>query len=110
MHKKLLTRAALLGLLTMLAGCATDGQGIGSSIQTPSTETAKQQPATAACIAIAPISPSRGKPGGATTEDIAAALDRDHPIERVRNLVGDTSGTLKQVDQNNAARSALCGK
>lgn len=58
---------------------------------------------------MSPISPNRGKPGGPSTEEIAAALDWDHPVERVRNLVGDTSGTLTQIDKNNAAYRALCG-
>lgn len=64
---------------------------------------------TAACLALEHIAPNRGKPGGPTTEDIAAALDRDNPIGRVRNLVGDTSPTLKQIDKHNAALDSLCG-
>ncbi len=54
------------------------------------------------------ISPNRGKPGGATAEDIDAALDRDNPIGRVRNLVGDNASTITAVDKNNAALAVLC--
>lgn len=93
-------RAGLLLPLMMLAGCASLTTGTGPGTQTGSSD--------AACISIDPISPNRGKPGGPSTEDISAALDRDHPVDRVRNLVGDTSSTLKQVDKNNAARKALC--
>lgn len=101
MQIKLPTLAALLLPLMMMAACGSLTQGTKNGTQTGSAD--------AACIAIDPISPNRGKPGGPTTEDISAALDRDHPIERVRNLVGDTDPTLRQVDKNNAARKALCG-
>jgi hypothetical protein len=112
MHKGLLTRAATLALLTMLAGCGTPSQETAPG---PLTASGKPQakPATAACLSIAPITPNRGKPeklGPITTEEIAALLDRDNPIDRVRNWVGDTSPTLTQIDKNNAAREALCGK
>jgi hypothetical protein len=100
MQQNLPTLAAMLLPLMMLAGCASPTMGTANGTPTRSSD--------AACITIDPISPNRGKPGGPTTEDISAALDRDHPVERVRNLVGDTDSTLKQVDKNNAARKALC--
>lgn len=59
------------------------------------------------------IVPNRGKPkelGPIKTEEIAALLDRDHPVDRVRNLVGDNTNTLTQVDANNAALDTLCKK
>lgn len=101
MQKFPLKPAALLALLTMLAGCASTTQEIAPGTPTRSSN--------AACLSIEPISPNRGKPGGATTEDVATALDRDNPIGRVRNLVGDTDSTLRSVDKNNAALKALCG-
>ena len=94
-------RGLLLAPLMILGGCATHTLATAPGTQTGSDD--------AACVAMAHISPNRGKPGGVTTEDISAALDRDHPVDRVRNLVGDTSSTLTQVDKNNAARDALCG-
>lgn len=102
MRKGLLTRATLLGLLTTLGGCATSTLGTG-----PGTQTGSGSSAT--CLALHPITPSRGKPGGPTIEELAAVLDRDHPVERSRNFLGDTDATLRQVDQNNAALIALCG-
>lgn len=101
-HEKLLTRAALLVPLMMLAGCGDNIRATSLGTQTPSGN-------AAACISLEHIAPNRGKPGGVTIEDIAAALDRDHPVERVRNLVGDTANTLKVVDRNNAALASLCG-
>lgn len=94
------TRAALLCALTTLAGCASPDRETARGAPTGSSE--------AACLALAPIAPNRGKPGGVTIEDLAAVLDRDRPIERARNLLGDTAGTLRQVDGNNAALVALC--
>lgn len=99
--KKLPTLVTLSCLL-ILTGCAT-----------PDRETASGTPmglANATCIVLTEVKVNRGKPGGPTTEDIAAALDRDRPIERVRNLVGDTSSTLTQVDANNARLKSLCGE
>lgn len=101
MHRGLWTRAALLVPLMMLAACASPTSG--TSLGTP---TASGDPAT--CLSLETIKPNRGKPGGPTTEDISASLDRDSPIERVRNLVGDTSSTLTQVDKYNAALASLC--
>lgn len=99
---KLSMRAALLGLTMLLAGCANSGRETNLGTQTPSDN-------AATCISVIHIAPNRGKPGGITTEDISAALDRDHPIERIRNLVGDNSNTLMQIDKNNAALAILCG-
>lgn len=102
MRAKLSTLVVVLTLPIAMAGrCATDAPVIEPGIPTRSND--------ALCIALDHISPNRGKPGGATIEDIAAALDRDHPVDRVRNVVGDTAGTLKQIDKNNAARAELCG-
>lgn len=102
MPKRLLTLAVLLMPLTLhLVGCASP-----TPVTSPGAQTSS---ASAACLSLAPVEVNRGKPGGPSTEDVAAALDRDHPIERVRNLVGDTSSTLTQVDRNNAAIASLCG-
>lgn len=87
--------------LLMLAGCA-----IPTPVTPSGTPTAS---ASAACITLTPVHANRGKPGGPSNTDISAALTMDHPIERVRNLVGDTSQTLTQIDRNNAALAALCG-
>lgn len=103
MHKRPLTQLALLALLTTLGACATHTLETG-----PGTLTASARPA--ACIALQAISPSRGKPGGPSTEELGAALDKDHPVERVRNLVGDTAPTLAQIDRYNAALVSLCGE
>jgi hypothetical protein len=103
MHKNLSTLAGLLLLPMMLAACAKDTQ-----VTSPGTLISSGKPA--ACLSLSHISPNRGKPGGPSTEDISAALDKAHPIEVVRNLVGDTSQTLTQVDRNNAALATLCGE
>lgn len=66
---------------------------------------------TSACLSLKQIHPNRGKPaalGAITPEEVEALLDRDNPIDRVRNLVGDNSGTLTQIDGNNAALKTLC--
>lgn len=94
-------RGVPLMLLTLLGACASRGPATDPGGPTGSTR--------AACLALGPIAPNRGKPGGASTEDVAGALDRDRPLAQVRNLVGDTDGTLRQVDAYNAARRALCG-
>lgn len=95
-------RAVTLALLTTLGACASPTLGTSPGTQTSSAD--------AACISLARIDVNRGKPGGATAEDVSAALLKDHPIERVRNLVGDTSFTLTQADRNNAALASLCGE
>lgn len=102
-HTKQLMLLALLIVGMTTAGCATHTQEIATSTPMVSGK-------AAVCLSLEPIRPSRGKPGGPTTEDISAALDRDNPIGRVRNLVGDTSSTLTQVDRNNAALASLCGE
>lgn len=101
MRAKLTMPALLLPLLMTLAGCATNTLATSPGTQTGSDD--------AACLTVKHITPNRGKPGGPTTEDISAALDRDEPVSRVRNLVGDTSSTLTLIDKNNAALDALCG-
>lgn len=101
MHSCPKMRPALLSLLMMLAGCANPTKGTD-----PGAPTISGRPA--ACLSLDIIEANRGKPGGATTEDISAALDRDMPVARVRNLVGDTDPTLRQIDHNNAAVRALC--
>ena len=110
MRNGLLMPVAALATLMMLAGCAKDAQGIdpGSLTVKNSAAAGAKPSASAACISLKPISPNRGKPGGPTLADIEAALDRDNPIGRVRNLVGDTGPTLRQVDEHNAALGALC--
>lgn len=101
MHKKLSMRAALLGSVMTLAGCGSPMLGTANGTLTTSGK-------PAACLSLEHVAPNRGKPGGVTTEDIAAALDRDNPVARVRNLVGDTAPTIRSVDKNNAALAALC--
>lgn len=101
MHKKLSMQVAGLALLTMLGACANRDQA--SPVGTP---TASGKPAV--CLSLERHAPNRGKPGGATTEDIAALLDRDNPVGRVRNLVGDTAPTIRALDKNNAAIDSLC--
>ena len=103
MQKKLSTLLVMLAPAMMLAACATNTPGI--SLGTP---TVSGKPAV--CLSLQPISPNRGKPSGVSLEDIEAVLNRDNPVSRVRNLVGDTTMTLAQVDRANAAITALCGE
>lgn len=101
MRKKLLTLAVLLLPMILLASCGTSTQGTNLGTPTPSGK-------PAVCLSLEHITPNRGKPG-VTPEDITAALARDSPIGRVRNVVGDNASTLIQIDKNNAALDSLCG-
>lgn len=69
---------------------------------TPTTKTKE------ACVIFSIIKDSRGKPGNITTEEVAALLDRDDPIARVRNLTGDTMKTRAQIAEHNAAWRCYC--
>lgn len=105
MHKRQWMRAAPLGMLMMLAGCGTPGQGTANG-----TPTISGKPAI--CLSMVQIAPNRGKPkeqGPITPAEIAGLLTQDRPIERVRNWVGDTASTLTQVDKSNASLKSLCG-
>lgn len=102
MLKRPLTLVVLLTLTMLLAACADRMQATS-----PGTLISSGKPAV--CLSLAPISPNRGKPGGVSTEDVATTLDRDRPIERLRNLVGDTDKTLQQIDHYNAVLTSLCG-
>lgn len=102
MLKKQLTLLALLALPMMMAGCASPTQGTNLGTLTVSGK-------PAACLSLVQVQPNRGKPGGPTVEDVEALLDKDNPIGRVRNMVGDTAPTIAKNDKNNAALKALCG-
>lgn len=60
------------------------------------------------CLMFKTITVNRGKPGGATVEDMASMLDRDSPVKRMRNLIGDTDKTLAQIEEHNAAVRCYC--
>lgn len=103
-------RLCAIALLLILTACANPSLTIG-----PGTLTGpiKAKPVTVngkppACSEFSLIRPNRGKPGGASILDVQGALVQEDGLGRARNYLGDTSGTLAQVDEHNAAWHALC--
>lgn len=95
-----LTLVVALALVTTLQGCET----LSAPTTVPGTQT---RPAE--CSEFAVIRPSRGKPGGATVDEIEAQLRQpDDPLGHARNYLGDTASTIEQIDENNAAWHGLC--
>lgn len=95
----------VLTSLLILSGCTTLSQMTGLGTQTTSGEKAIK---TAICNSFHLINANRGKPDGVTRQDIENEVQKDNPVPHVKNLVGDTSQTLLQIDQHNAAWHAVC--
>lgn len=86
----------------ILTGCETL-----TRIRAPSITTAQGDARPVACDEFQVIHFSTGKPG-VTADNIAAELKRENPVGHVRNVVGDTSQTIAQIKESNAAYHALC--
>lgn len=98
------TRAIKIALLStlILTACQTVG-----SVPVPTSQDRTSKPL--ACADFAPMTFSAGKPG-VTAKDVRDALDQHtaDPLPWVRNLVGDTMATRREVSDYAAARKAIC--
>lgn len=82
----------------------------GVLIPTQSGSGGMQAPAPAVCAEIEIVHYNDGKPG-VTIEDIQQALALPpvaNPLGHARNLLGDNTPTIAQIQDNNAVLDRLC--
>ena len=79
---------------------------------TAAEQAAQPKPRPAVCTEMDRITYSTGKPG-VTAADVEAALalpPQSNPLGHVRNLLGDTTPTIAQIQDGNAVLDRLCPK
>lgn len=94
-------------LLPLLASCVPGA--LPTLTLDPGTRTLPAKPLVCAEVSI--VRYSTGKPG-LTAADVADALKLpwDVALPHVRNLVGDTTPTIAQVQDDNCTLDRLCGR
>lgn len=113
MLRKLVKTVSPLLFLTALTGCVSaDGliRMPGLLIPTQSGSTQDKPPSPAVCSEIQIVHYNDGDPK-VTVGIVAAALalpPLGNPLGHARNLLGDNSATIAQIQDNNAVLHRLC--